>query len=106
MRRIISALSLTTALAATGWAAPAVAQDAATDDGALVDIIVTAQRREENLQDIPLSVATVSGDTLAAVTGAARHPLAVGPRPQPQHRKLVRPHLPALLHPRPRQHRL
>lgn len=68
MRRFLSALSLTTALAASGWAAPALAQDAATEEGALGEIIVTAQRREENLQDIPLSVATLGGDTLAAVT--------------------------------------
>ena len=72
MRRFITTLSLTTALAATGWAAPALAQDAAAtaEDGALGEIIVTAQRRAENLQDIPLSVATLGGDTLAAVTGA------------------------------------
>ena len=31
---------------------------------------------------------------------------AVGPRAQPEHRVLVRPRLPALLHPRLRQHRL
>lgn len=70
MRRFVSALSLTTALAATGWAAPAMAQDTATTDGGLGDIIVTAQRREENLQDIPLSVATLGGDTLAAISSA------------------------------------
>ena len=31
------------------------------------DIVVTATRRSENLQDIPLSVATVSDETLAAI---------------------------------------
>ena len=31
------------------------------------EILVTATRREENLQDIPLSVATVSDETLAAI---------------------------------------
>ena len=41
-----------------------------TDDSRLNDIIVTAQRREENLQDVPVSVATLGGDTLAAVSGA------------------------------------
>ncbi|MBA4747320.1 MAG: TonB-dependent receptor [Sphingopyxis sp.] len=69
MRRLISALSLTTALAATAWAAPAVAQDTtAQEDGTLGDIIVTAQRREENLQDIPLSITAVGGDKLDAIT--------------------------------------
>src|SRR5688572_13682787 len=33
----------------------------------VADIVVTATRRSENLQDIPLSVATVSEETLAAV---------------------------------------
>ncbi len=69
MRRFVTALSLTSALALTSWAAPAVAQDAAAEDGGLGDIIVTAQRREENLQDIPLSVAILGGDTLAAISG-------------------------------------
>ncbi|MDV3258329.1 MAG: TonB-dependent receptor plug domain-containing protein, partial [Sphingomonas sp.] len=34
----------------------------------VADIVVTATRRSENLQDIPLSVATVSDETLAAVS--------------------------------------
>ena len=33
----------------------------------VADIVVTATRRSENLQDIPLSVATVSDETLAAI---------------------------------------
>ena len=69
MRRLISALSLTTALAAASWTVPAVAQDTtAQEDGTLGDIIVTAQRREENLQDIPLSITAVGGDKLDAIT--------------------------------------
>ncbi|MDX2210086.1 MAG: TonB-dependent receptor [Sphingopyxis sp.] len=69
MRRLISVLSLTTALTVTGWAVPAIAQDTtAQEDGTLGDIIVTAQRREENLQDIPLSITAVGGDKLDAIT--------------------------------------
>ena len=34
----------------------------------VADIVVTATRRSENLQDIPLSVATISDETLAVVT--------------------------------------
>ncbi len=69
MRRLISALSLTTALSVTGWAAPVFAQDtSAQEDGTLGEIIVTAQRREENLQDIPLSITAVGGDKLDAIT--------------------------------------
>ncbi|HCF24519.1 MULTISPECIES: TonB-dependent receptor [unclassified Novosphingobium] len=51
-------------------AAPALAQDAAADDEGLDEIIVTAQRRAENQKDVPLSVATLGGDTLQAVSGA------------------------------------
>jgi iron complex outermembrane recepter protein len=50
-------------------AAPAFAQDAADDEGD--DIVVTANRVEQNLQDVPIAVSAVSGDQLAAsgVTG-------------------------------------
>ena len=34
------------------------------------DIVVTATRRSENLQDIPLSVATINDETLAAINAA------------------------------------
>ena len=71
----ISLIALATACAAIP-AAPAFAQ--ATADPAPVaepaveegvgEILVTAQRRSENLQDIPLSVATISDETLAAVS--------------------------------------
>jgi iron complex outermembrane recepter protein len=47
----------------------AIAQDAAgadADEG-LAEIVVTAQRRSENLQDVPLSIDVVSGDKLAAI---------------------------------------
>ncbi len=62
--RFIQALVATTALTA---AFPAFAQDAqadgaeATDTG---DIIVTARRSDERLQDVPVSVQVVTGDAL------------------------------------------
>ncbi|MCF2515736.1 TonB-dependent receptor [Sphingomonas sp. G124] len=73
-----SLIALATACTFTIAATPAAAQEtpatdqasaaasAAGDEG-LADIVVTATRRSENLQDIPLSVATVSEDTLEAV---------------------------------------
>ncbi|WP_202878091.1 TonB-dependent receptor [Novosphingobium ginsenosidimutans] len=57
------------AIAVVATSAPAFAQES-TDETRLDEIIVTAQRREENLQDVPVSVATLGGETLAAVTGA------------------------------------
>ena len=51
------------ALAPMMWSAPAFAQDnvsAAAED----EIVVTARRREESLQDVPLSVSVLSSETL------------------------------------------
>jgi iron complex outermembrane receptor protein len=47
-------------------AAPASAQQVASDapDTGMVDIIVTAQKREERLQDVPVAVTVISGATL------------------------------------------
>ncbi|MEZ5680116.1 MAG: TonB-dependent receptor [Erythrobacter sp.] len=76
--------SSATAIAAIA-SQPAFAQDAATGaeeqgDGQLNTIIVTANRREENLQDVPVSAATLSADTVktifdagAEVTALAAH---------------------------------
>jgi iron complex outermembrane recepter protein len=48
-------------------ALPALAQEAAPEDG-LGEIIVTAQRREENLQNVPISITAVKGEKLDAIT--------------------------------------
>lgn len=62
------------ALGAAAISQPALAQDAANatataeaDVGQLDTIIVTANRREENLQDVPISAATLSADTVATI---------------------------------------
>jgi iron complex outermembrane recepter protein len=39
-------------------------ESAAVDDGTLEEILVTAQKREESLRDVPLSVEAISGDKL------------------------------------------
>jgi iron complex outermembrane recepter protein len=41
--------------------------DIAGDNSGLTEIVVTAQRRSENLQNVPLSIDVVSGDKLAAI---------------------------------------
>jgi iron complex outermembrane receptor protein len=52
-----------------GAASPVFAQDAGVppaDDGATVqEVVVTAQRREENLQEVPVAVTVVGADALA-----------------------------------------
>ena len=63
--RILSIIlmnSAATAAVAMALAAPVAAQDTAT--AAIDDIVVTAQRREERLIDVPISVSAVSGEAL------------------------------------------
>lgn len=57
--------ALTVALAA-GMMAPtsAFAQEADKDDGSFEEIVVTAQKREENLQKVPLSISVVGSEQL------------------------------------------
>ncbi|WP_298465037.1 TonB-dependent receptor [uncultured Erythrobacter sp.] len=61
--------------AALGVAAPAAAQDAETEGeaqaGELPTIIVTANRREENLQDVPVSAAILNEARVDALFSAA-----------------------------------
>jgi iron complex outermembrane recepter protein len=63
-------IALLTAAAATGcmYQLPAVAQVAVTEANSveLDEIIVTARRRSENLQDTPISITALTGDALAA----------------------------------------
>ncbi len=64
--RSASAVGLLAALASPG---AALAQDqaapAAADADALPDVVVTAQRRAENSQRVPVAIQTISGDAIA-----------------------------------------
>jgi len=53
-------------LAAMLLSTPSYAQDEASDDTGIEEIIVTAQRREENLQDVPISVSAFTAEQMAA----------------------------------------
>jgi iron complex outermembrane receptor protein len=65
MLRASSALPLA-ALAMVAFAAPAYAQDAAAEDESVPgEIVVTAQKRAENVQDVPVAVSVLSGERLA-----------------------------------------
>ncbi len=66
-----SSLAIAASLMGLGIASPAIAQDAAdappaTDTGTVNEIIVTAQFREQNLQDTPIAITAVDGETLEA----------------------------------------
>jgi iron complex outermembrane receptor protein len=70
-----SALYVSASLLTFGLAAPSWAQEAETKETAgIAEIVVTAQRREENLQDVPVSVSAFSAEQLAArgTTDASR----------------------------------
>lgn len=54
------------ALAVMGAAAPAFAQDAAASNAANPEIVVTAQFREQKLQDTPLAISAVNAEMLEA----------------------------------------
>ncbi|MBI1403601.1 MAG: TonB-dependent receptor plug domain-containing protein [Porphyrobacter sp.] len=72
--RAFWAASTILAAAATGIAAPAAAQDsetASTDEGQLATIIVTANRREENLQDVPVSAEILDQGRVDTIFSAA-----------------------------------
>ena len=65
------------ALALTGlFAGPAAAQEPAV----LEEIVVTAQKREEALQDVPISVATMSGDRYDVLFSGSEDILALSGR--------------------------
>lgn len=79
-RAIYHTASLATLAAALLWASPSMAQDAAVDDVAQADtagglsdkedasdtnkIVVTAQKRSEDVQDVPITIAVASAETL------------------------------------------
>jgi iron complex outermembrane receptor protein len=54
-----------------GTSVPALAQTAPADDEAgLGEIIVTAQRRDENIQDVPLSITAIGGEKLGNISAS------------------------------------
>lgn len=61
--------------AALGLAAPAFAQDVTVEE-----VVVTAQKRSENLQDVPISVAAESGENLRAIFSGGEDILALSAR--------------------------
>ena len=64
MKRNIAALFLGTA---TIFATPAfAAEEADSEQGGLKEIVVTAQKRAEDLSDVPISITAVTGETVEA----------------------------------------
>ncbi|MCR2832902.1 TonB-dependent receptor [Parerythrobacter lacustris] len=76
MTRISSFLATTTALTASLLgAAPVLAQETAPtaeEQSGVGIIVVTAQRREEDIQDVPVSVTALRDDTLTAINSSGQ----------------------------------
>jgi outer membrane receptor protein involved in Fe transport len=58
----------------------ALAQEARSRNRLLEEVLVTAQKREQNLQDVPVSVTAFSGDSLRLWVSMT--PLTCKPSPQ------------------------
>ncbi len=72
-------------IAACATANPALAQDAAetgvaSTEGQLATIVVTANRRAENLQDVPISAATIEADQVQTIFDAGADITALAAR--------------------------
>lgn len=71
-RRVLSAVIAVTSI----YSVPATAQS----PGVLEEIVVTAQKREESLQEVPISVATMQGESLNALFSGSEDILALSGR--------------------------
>jgi len=60
--------------------APAFAQDDEVSSGVLEEVMVTATRREESLLDVPISIATLSGENLTSLFAGGEDVLALSGR--------------------------
>ena len=70
------------ALAMAFSSSPALAQDetVTADQDVLPEIVVTAQKREQSLRDVPVSVSVISGDTVNDYLGSAENIRALAGR--------------------------
>jgi iron complex outermembrane receptor protein len=77
-RELLAGTGLILMAVAPAWAeAPKAGAGGADDGAALSEIIVTAQRREQRLQDVPVSVSVATGDSLAQTNITGLQDLAV-----------------------------
>jgi len=79
--RLISSTVASVALAYAGLcASPAIAQDDSPSEGVLEEILVTAQKRVQTLQEVPSSVSAISGESVRDYLGGAENLRALANR--------------------------
>lgn len=82
MTRRLSALALSASTFALLLSAPALAQSSASapEASGIEEIVVTAQRRSENIRDVPFAVSAVGGGTLSAISAGGGDVLSLSAR--------------------------
>src|SRR3954468_17206292 len=80
VRRVLASGAAVAAMLTAGAAFAQESAPAATPEAETGDIVVTAQRREERLVDVPVSVAVVQGDSLRDFQAAGDDTLALAGR--------------------------
>ena len=81
MRKLLIALAMASASHATiGHAQSAAGDEASTSDSG--EIVVTAQKREERLQDVPMSITALGGEQMvrSGITSTVIAASAASPR--------------------------
>ena len=65
---------------AISFAGPSFAQESSSGQVVLDEIIITAQKREQTLQDVPAAVSAISGETVRDYLGSAENVRALANR--------------------------
>jgi iron complex outermembrane receptor protein len=81
INKVLSRLALgSAAYLAISFAGPSFAQDSDSGQVVLDEIIITAQKREQSLQDVPAAVSAISGETVRDYLGSAENVRALANR--------------------------